>query len=547
MRLKILFLSLLVAFSSHAQVQKAFFSYTSVQTNFSQDNSDNTNSSDQQVWGIFGDSKARGTSPNVNETGPEPFIDNIVYQYVSGSGTSVINSGDVNGAVSGSPWMKWGIEYFRETSYKPVFVPRGVGGSNWANPGDNFAWDNSTTVYTLAKNAVNNACTDIGVTRPRGIMWILGANDERDGVSLATIQSAINQVIATCVADFPNTPIYLVNLGKTDNGVTARVLSIRQYLEDVCAAYPNQVFMMFREANILDHYDPADNLHFTQFGNDFLGAKSVQDLKARGLIRNRPYPRTYGSTSSTIFSTVYTGGNALNTIEKNYINDAVEFLVTKGDWSSIDSWGGLLLDSEAKSLKDMKRSTKDAVNHGATWRFKGGFETYASTSTYIDTNFKPSTDGVGYTQNTAYGSVFLLENKNATSTLACMMCAVGTTSTFLFTMAQGSTNGIVYRINSGTGGTYGSGNPRPYALYFLRRTSSTNIILNEDGVGSSSTTTSTGVPNVNIYVGARNNNGVVDIPYAGRFGSWSFGSNSINTFRFLRKRRELDIDLLLHN
>jgi hypothetical protein len=546
MRLKLFLITLLISVSAYGQVQKSFFSYTSVQTNFSQDNSDNTNASEQQIWGIFGDSKARGTSPNANETGPEPFIDNIVYQYISGVGTSAINSGDVNNASSGSPWMKWGIEYYRETSYKPVFVPRGVGGSNFADPGDHSSWDATGTLYTLAKNAVNNGCTDIGTTRPRGILWICGANDERDGVALGTIQTAINAIFAQCVADFPNTPIYIVNLGRTDNGVSARVLSIRGYLEDVCAAYPNQVFMMFREANILDMYN-TDGLHFTQYGNDFLGAKSVQDLKARGLIRNRPFTRTYGSTFIALKAAVYTGSNTLNTVEKNYINDVVEYLNTQGDWQYIDSWGGLLLDSEAKSLKDMKRSTKDAVNHGATWRFKGGFETYASTSTYIDLNFRPSTDGVQYTQNAAFASVFLLENKNATSTLASLMGAVGTTNTWVLSIAQGATNGIIHRINANTGSTLGTGNPKSNALYFVRRTSSTQSILDEDGVGSNATSTSAGLPNVNIYLGVRNNNGSIDLPYAGRFGSWSFGSNSINTFRFLRKRRELDIDLLLHN
>lgn len=544
MKIRIFFL-LLICFDLKAQVQKSFFSYTSIQTNFSQDNEFNTNSSDQQVWGIFGDSKARGTSPNVNETGPEPFIDNIVYQYVSGSGTSAINTGDVNDAEYGSPWMKWGIEYYRETSYKAVFVPRGIGGSNFANPGDDFAWDNSTNRYTLAKNAVNNACTDIGVDYPRGIIWILGANDERDGVALSTIESAIDQVFATCIADFPNTPIYIVNLGRTDNGITARVLSIRQYLENVCADYPNQVFMMFREANILDFYD-TDGLHFTQFGNDYLGAKSIQDLKARGLIRNRPFIRTYGSTANAVFAN-YTGSEALTTTEKNYMNDVIEYLNTTGDWAYIDSWGGLLLDSEAKSLRDMKRSTKTAINNNAVWRFKGGFETFGNTGTYINTNFNPSADGVQYTQNAAFGSVFLLENKNAASTLACLMCAVGSTSSWLFTIAQGSTNGIIFRINSGSGGVLGSGVPKNNALYFLRRVSSTSLILDEDGLGANATNTSTGVPNVNIYIGVRNNNGSIDLPYAGRFGSWAFGSNSVDTWRFLRKRRELDIDLILHN
>lgn len=543
-------LNVKIAQEVKAQVSKAFLSSPSVQTNFSQDNSLNTNASDQQIWGIFGDSKARGTSPNANETGPEPFINNIIYQYISGTGTSAINTGDVVNASSGSPWMKWGIEYYRETSYKVVFVPRGVGGSNYSDPGDHSSWDATGTLYTNAKNAVNNGCADIGTTIPRGILWICGANDERDGVALTTIQSSINQVFATMVADFPNTPIYIVNLGRTDNGVSARVLSIRQYLEDVCTTYPNQVFMMFREANILDMYDMSSSpagLHFTQYGNDYLGAKSVQDLKARGLIRNRPIVRTYGSTASAVFSSVYTGSNALNTTEKNYMNDMIEYLNTTGDWAFIDSWGGLLLDSEAKSLKDMKRSTKDAVNHGATWRFKGGFETYGSTSTYIDTNFQPSTDGVNYTLNAGFGSVYLLENKNAASVLACLMCAEGSTSTWRFTIAQGASNGIVSTINSSTSGTLGSGQPKANALYFLRRISSTQFILDEDGVGGTVTSTSTALPNVKISIGARNQNGTINLPYAGRFGSWAFGSNSINTFRFLRKRRELDIDLLLHN
>lgn len=231
----------------------------------------NTNESGQQLFVIIGNSIARGTSSG---EGPTPSA-NTVYEW-NGTAVVQVSNDDLIAAATGSPWPKMGIDYNAAKGYKPVFSNSAVGGADFSNPGNNTYWATGGTLYPAMKTKTNNALAELGLTRPRGIFVILGINDARGSQDLGDVETAIEDVFDKLEADWPDTRIYVVNLGREASGSsTARINAIRGYLASVVTARENVRFAFDLRiyADEIPAYYAGDNLHLNQTGNDALGAE----------------------------------------------------------------------------------------------------------------------------------------------------------------------------------------------------------------------------------------------------------------------------------
>lgn len=235
-----------------------------------QESRNDTNGSNQQAFLIIGDSIARGTS---NGVGPTPSA-GTVYEYFG----SVIEVGsdDLEEAVTGSQWPKFGIDYNAATGFKPVFINKAEGGSEFSPYLDNNNWSTSGTRYALAQTAAANCLAALGVTQLRAIFIVLGVNDARGTSSLTQIQLDVDSLFNRLQDNYPGTPVYMVNVGRTESAISnARIDAVRSYITS--AVNGNALFKMAFDlrdyANDNPEYYGADNLHLNQTGYDALGAE----------------------------------------------------------------------------------------------------------------------------------------------------------------------------------------------------------------------------------------------------------------------------------
>jgi hypothetical protein len=172
-----------------------------------------------------------------------------------------------------------------------------------------------------------------------------------------------------------------------------------------------------------------------------------------------------------------------------------------GVWSKLDTFAVFATDAEDSSgsgtsnfaLIDWKRLTQyDAVNT-PTFSVNGGF-TGNGTSSYIDTNFNPSTSGVNYTLNDAGRYFWVNSYPNFT-------IWEGTDTTNVnFSAPRNSANSV--KINQGITNTSTSINfSQPGSNWrSINRTTSTDITAFYNLTSLSTTATSSSIQNSNQFI-----------------------------------------------
>jgi hypothetical protein len=94
-------------------------------------------------------------------------------------------------------------------------------------------------------------------------------------------------------------------------------------------------------------------------------------------------------------------------------NQLVVDLKDGGIWSKLDTFGVFATDGDSDfALIDWIRLTDYTAINSPTFTTNGGF-TGNGTSSYIDTNYNPSTSGVNYTLNNA-GRFYWVDNRSGT-------------------------------------------------------------------------------------------------------------------------------------
>ena len=173
-------------------------------------------------------------------------------------------------------------------------------------------------------------------------------------------------------------------------------------------------------------------------------------------------------------------------------NQLVVDLKDAGVWSKLDTFAVFATDGDSDfALIDWIRLSQYTAVNSPTFTTNDGFAGNG-TSSYIDTNYNPSTSGVNFTLNDAcIGGVKNITTSNTGYFLGCSVASQN--------LLRGSASGV-NRINQGTATFTPSFDFAPYNFVALHRDLSTTGAASYDGSIVTATATSTSIPNSNQWI-----------------------------------------------
>jgi hypothetical protein len=173
-------------------------------------------------------------------------------------------------------------------------------------------------------------------------------------------------------------------------------------------------------------------------------------------------------------------------------NQLVVDLKAGGIWSKLDTFGVFATDGDSDfALIDWIRLSDYTAVNSPTFTTDEGFQG-DGVSSYIDTNFNPSTSGVNYTLNDAcFGGV---KNINVSNTDYFLGCSVGGRN--LMRASSSSAN----RINQAGGSFSPSANFSSFNFVALHRDSSTTGAFSYDNTIVTAAANSVSIENSNQFV-----------------------------------------------
>ena len=199
---------------------------------------------------------------------------------------------------------------------------------------------------------------------------------------------------------------------------------------------------------------------------------------------------------------IQSNGGTLTSFEKWYVSIWVDRMVANGDWALLDFLVYAGFSDDLCKLTDWKSGTlmvNGGTFDGQNWVFDG------TADSRMDTNFNPFTDGVNFQQNDACIGVYI--NKKTTIDGGSDFGADQTTVRLLHN-TQVSNKRAILRVNDNTN-FIGDSNPQSKMLVSLVRKDANNAAYYQNGVEvDTQVSTSTGLTNLNVFLGGGNLNGV---------------------------------------
>jgi hypothetical protein len=251
----------------------------------------------------------------------------------------------------------------------------------------------------------------------------------------------------------------------------------------------------------------------------------AQGLKTLGIVMDGGYknPET----------TLYLAGQTVSPTQAARIDRFISMLKDSLSITSLSSKFDVFYlfanETSVLALRNLvKRSNDATVVVTPTFTQWQGY-TKDGNNSYLRTHFIPSTDAITYTQNSAHAYIYIRAATNQSTTDYGGMGA----STVFSLIAQINYGvGLVYaeinKSNDGSGrisGVTNTGNPE--GSYLLQRTGTTAIAFYKNGSTTALGTgdgTSSGVPQVEIYIIGYNNNGSATSFTTKQYSIFSMGS-----------------------
>lgn len=514
------------------------------------DNAKNTTPDGKQVWLWISDS-----TPITNQgtdTAPEVFYANTVYYWNTGSSNivAVTNTDITTIATAGTMHVKWGIDNYKRTGNKTVWVTANVGGSNFYPDGDSNNWYDYVVQFGQAVTDTKNALAFLGLVNVRGVIIQCGINDARATQDLGAIEYSIMNLVDR-INNRLNTPnIHFVNVGRDENGTgrDQRVLAVDSYIKRACDYFSNCYEVLRISDFISDPFvysNSFSDVHMTQFGMDFCAAKMVRNMVSLGLLVDRPREYTWSTDFLTVMANM-ANPHLISYEEKQAMADYIDYMTSKGNWSAKkDCFYVPLFKDEGNSRSDWRRLNKPIT--GGQWLLnRGGIRTSGDGSTMsgrIHTGFTPSVDGVNYVQNNAAVGCYLLLNKDTTGADRYIFGSQGGGHITHLIWSNTNTDKR-FIMNSSSNGTSATGFfINAQWLMVTRAAAGTdNIIINFSS--SPHAFASSGLPTAELVFGARNNAGVFSGGYKGHYGLLTVGAAPTSNLEEYKKNRELVVDFL---
>lgn len=193
-----------------------------------------------------------------------------------------------------------------------------------------------------------------------------------------------------------------------------------------------------------------------------------------------------------------------NTTRKKIINTLIKQLKADNNWGFIDGlWITAAHSQQAAKLNWINpiKFTLTEVN-SPTWMADKGYTGDGATS-YLNTNYDPSTQGTNYVLNSCCEAVYIRTNVTSGKN----DIGHGTATVFSAINSRNASDQIVTRLNQG-GAAYTAANTNSTGFYSSRRTASNAQAIFKNGVSqATSATASSSLINNNIYFCCSNNNG----------------------------------------
>lgn len=187
------------------------------------------------------------------------------------------------------------------------------------------------------------------------------------------------------------------------------------------------------------------------------------------------------------------------------LNKYVEFidsLVKNGIWVKIDEMWMFAHRTEANALIGLKNK-KNCLNVNSTsFTAYRGFTSNGTTS-YLTPQLNLSTEGVNYTVNSASIGVYSRTNANDAGLID--MGGNDASNNRIFVQTRTSNN-FAGRINELTGDVVANSDSRGFFVINRNGAGATQYYKNATNL-KSGTTSSSAIPNINIYICCRNSNG----------------------------------------
>jgi hypothetical protein len=178
-----------------------------------------------------------------------------------------------------------------------------------------------------------------------------------------------------------------------------------------------------------------------------------------------------------------------------------------------------------------------AVN-GPTFTPNLGY-TGDGTTSYLNSNFNPATQGVKYTLNSASGFTYI--QQNIVSAGAAFGAIVSSDISVLL-YPQFLVNTPIYYINNLGTDSYGAGTSQGLSSFI--RINSTNIAYYKNGaIAGTNVKSSSLIPNTSIYICGRSTSGILTNGFNGTISATGLGSNSYNQLNFYNALQALATSL----
>jgi methionine-rich copper-binding protein CopC len=188
---------------------------------------------------------------------------------------------------------------------------------------------------------------------------------------------------------------------------------------------------------------------------------------------------------------------------KGYLETLIDGLVTDGIWTKLDALWMFAQDISGNALINLKSASFNATLVNApTFTADQGYAGNGSSS-YVRSNFVPSTAGGNYTQNSASGGIYIRTSR-ATSNAYCDM---GHRSGNRFTIIPRWSDGHNYStVNAGAESDLTAANAQGF--HALSRTSNTEFLGYRNGtLVDTETSGSAALSTIEIFICAGNNAG----------------------------------------
>jgi hypothetical protein len=235
--------------------------------------------------------------------------------------------------------------------------------------------------------------------------------------------------------------------------------------------------------------------------------------------------------------------NPASALEINAINQFIGQCKQDGNWQLIDCFWLFAQSNQANSRLCIKRPSATACTevNSPSWTAYRGF-TGNGTTSYLNSNYNETTNGVNFTQNSASIFVYSRTNENAATT-AEIGHSDATNKTFL--VCRSTANQISIPINmSGGAGSPALSNTDGSGLFQLSRTASNLSTCYRNGTSlGTSAQVSNGIVNNNMYICADNLNGAAALFSVKQIAIAGVGGGNIDAVKFNNAIQTLAVQL----